>query len=49
VDPPIRSGAQHQRREDYKLIVLAFEAMSLDPELTEGQLTALCAARGLDQ
>lgn len=41
--------AKYQRREDYKLIVLAFEAMPLDPELTEGQLNALCAARGLSQ
>jgi hypothetical protein len=41
--------ARKQRRDDYRLIVLAFDSMMHDPELTEGQLTARCAARGLGQ
>lgn len=41
--------AAGQERRDYGLIVPAFDAMMTEPELAVGQLTALCAARGLDR
>jgi hypothetical protein len=41
--------ASGQRREDYKLILRAFDTMMVEPKLVAGQLRALCAARGLDR
>ncbi len=41
--------AAEQKRRDYGLIVQAFDAMMVQPELAAGQLVALCAARSLDR
>jgi hypothetical protein len=40
--------ARDQRREDYMLIVNAFDRLPLDPERSAGELKALCAARGAE-
>jgi hypothetical protein len=40
--------ARGQRREDYILIVRAFDRLMLAPERSVGELKALCAARSAD-
>lgn len=39
--------AAEQRRDDYSVIVRAFDTMPAQPVLAAGQLAALCAARGV--
>ena len=41
------TSAKGQRREDYILIVRAFDRLLLAPERSVGELKALCAARGV--
>ena len=43
------ASASEQQRHDYELIVRAFDAFTIQPDLATGQLSALCAARGLDR
>lgn len=40
------ASARGQRREDYILIVRAFDRLLLAPERSVGELKALCSARG---
>jgi len=43
------AAARGERREDYRLIVEAFDAMAARRDLAAEQLLTLCAARGLDR
>lgn len=40
--------ARGEQRDDYRLIVEAFDVLPVAPERACGELAALCAARGLD-
>lgn len=42
------AAARGQRREDYIIIVRAFDRLLLTPERSVGELRALCSARGVE-